>query len=192
MMNQSKAVGSVWYVAAVLPLVIGAGLAVSKVAGAIDSVEQMQRVVVPGAGEVTLAAGEYSVYGERRSTFQGTAYVVDALSVRCGVLDADGKPLELTTPSGSERYQIGGYAGDKLFHLVVPHDGKFQVTCESTGEQARTTIAIGTSAVWPMFVGIALGVLGFFVAGGAFTLVFVLRRRAYLRARAAAAGLPMM
>lgn len=175
-MNQTKALAGVWYLAALIPAALGVGIAVTRITGMLDKVAELPRVVVPGKGEVTLAAGDYAVFGETRSRYRGTSYLTSSLELRCQVTDAAGASLVLVQPTASEQYEVGEYAGHKMFSLAVPRGGTFEVACDGTGGPA--TLAFGDGLLWPLFAGIGGGVLGLLAGGGVFTFVFARRRKA--------------
>lgn len=186
MTNQSG-VRARWYLLALVPLAVGAGVMGFGLYGLFDAVRQMPRVVVPGSGEVTLEAGDYIAFGETHSRVGDNVYVVGSLQLRCGMRAAQGgEPVALTTPTMTSQYSGGGFAGQSMFALTIPRAGTYQVACEGTGGPA--TLAFGTG----IGTSIVVSVLSLFAGIGAavVTLVVVRRRRRRARAANELAGLP--
>jgi hypothetical protein len=175
-MNQVRGVRGWWYSVALVPFAIGIALFVHQVVGLIEAVDDMPRVVVPGQGDVVLAAGSHLIFGETESVYGGTAYVASELSLRCTVVDAtSGGGVPLAAPSGSAEYTVGGHSGRSMFEFTAPHEGRYHIDCDGTG--GPTTIAFGGAllgAALALFASLGGGIFGASVVWG---VVFLLRRR---------------
>lgn len=161
-----------WYLLALVPLGIGAVITVFSLRGLFDLIEHMPRVVVPGKGEIALEAGDHVVYGETQSLLNGTVYVSPSLQLRCGMRAPGGDPIELTAPSATTSYRIGGFAGQSMFKLTIPRAGTYLLACE--GDGAPATIAVGTGLGAELLIAV-VGLLG--GLGGVIVIVFIVRRR---------------
>src|SRR5689334_7369489 len=186
-MTNSSGVSGRWYLAALIPFAIGAGVVAGSAHSLVDDVERMPRVVVPGSGEVTLAAGDYTAFGESESHVGDTVYRASSLQVRCALRAVGGpEQVALTTPSGKVSYGFAGFQGRSMFALTIPRAGTYQLLCEGDGGPATVAFGqgIGTSIV--------LALLGGFggIGGAIATLLVVRRKRRRARAAQELGGLP--
>jgi hypothetical protein len=156
---------------ALAAVMIGVTIAVVGGLQLLDDVIDMPRVVVPGSGEVTLAAGDHVIYGESRSELDGTAYVVNSLQLRCAMQSSDGEPIALTAPSARVSYGIGGFSGESMFATTIPKAGRYQLRCDGQGGPA--TLAFGTRIGTEIVVMVVGGVGGML---GAVVILLVVRR----------------
>lgn len=163
-----------WYIAAVVPLVIGALVAWLGFSRLVDSIDSMQRLVAPGERDLVLDAGDYIVFGESESVVDGVAYANDRWSVRCSMA-LDGAPLELRTVTGRTTYSFGNHAGRAIFELTMPRSGTAHLACET--DQGKAVIAVGTGIGASIVIGVIGLVFGVLLAGGVFTIIFVKRRK---------------
>jgi hypothetical protein len=161
-----------WYFVALLPLVIGAGIAVLAFTRLIDSIEQMPRMVVPGEKTFTLPAGEYVIYAESQSTVDGVAYVNERFRVNCSLSASDSSPLPLSSHGGKLKYDLGDYEGGAIFDFELPADGTAKLACET--DQPKAVLAIGKSFAMTIVAGVVPLVFGLL---GALLAFFVIRRR---------------
>lgn len=167
---------------------VGAGLVASALAIALtgfyqmtDSVRGLQRLAMPGQGQVTLAPGRTTLYYEHRSTLRGTAYSAPAqMSITCRVTDAQERPQELAVSASSVQYAFGDFAGKSAFDLQLAGSGTYTVRCEA--EQPFVLAIGGGVGAW-----IVVAVVGGLVPGLGGVLVCVLvwvRRRRHRSTRA--------
>jgi hypothetical protein len=168
-------VRATWYLLALVPLAIGAGITILSLRGLADTVEGMPRIVVPGTGPFTLEAGEHVAYGELRSRLDGTVYAQASLQLRCAMTAPGGEAVELTAPAARTSYDFGAFHGESMFHLTIPQAGTYELACEGEGGPATLAIGRGLGGV----IGVTLGaMLGGVVAAVAIVIVVRRRRRA--------------
>lgn len=176
-MGTTGRVRATWYLLAAIPAAIGAAIAVSSVNDLLHWIEDMPRVVVPGTGDVELAAGDYFIYGETESTLGNAVYRTTSLELRCGVQALpDGESIALRQPSTNVRYRFGGHAGNSMFAVTIPHAGHYRMTCEGSGGPAPLAFGAG---IGTRIVLVVLGILGgIFGAIATAFVVWIIRRRA--------------
>jgi hypothetical protein len=162
-----------WYLAALVPLVIGVAVGLLSITRLMGAIEDMPRMMVPGSHAFALAADDYVVYGESKSVVDGQAIVNERFNVRCVLKDASGAPLALTAHAGSARYAIGSYAGESLFDFTLPAAGTVTLACEMN--DGKAVLAIGGGIGLSIVIGVVSTVLGFIAA--IITLVVVRKRR---------------
>lgn len=127
-----------------------AGLALST---ATSTMEGMQRVAMPGSGEIVLPAGPSSLYAESERDF----------TVECGAAG-----LALRQPPEPVTYSLAGHRGRKIYDVDVAQGGRYTLACKG---DAPFTIALGAGvgawqviavlAVIPLVIGIALVIATF-------------------------------
>lgn len=161
-----------WYFLALVPVLLGIAIAGATCSAMIGDIESMQRVVVPGEGQLELEAGEYVAYGETDSTVNGVVYTNTGFSVRCGLVGPDGAEVPLEQPTGKVSYTMGGYSGRNFFELTAPTKGTYTLRCEGT--DAPGVIAVG-KGVGSRIVILVLSALGGIIAG--VVTFFVIRRK---------------
>jgi hypothetical protein len=169
-----------WYV-------VGAGLMACATAIAItgfmqmnDAVGGLQRVVMPGRADVTLAAGRATIYAETRSVVGGRSYALaEATRFTC-TLARESKPIELRPPRAHVTYSFGDYAGENAFDVDIPAPGTYTLDCTAP---STVVLAIG-GGVGAWIVVALVGGLVPGLAGLAVILVVFLKRRAQMRRRA--------
>lgn len=144
-----------------------------------DSVSGLQRAVMPGRTEVTLAAGRTTIYLEHRSVVNGVPYELKPDRILCTFADAQRKPLELNQVMGRTKYSYGDYAGRSVFDVSIPAPGTYTIECTGSG-----VIAVG-GGVGTWIVVAVVGGLVPGLGGLALCLVVFLKRR-----RQARAGVP--
>jgi len=168
--------GRLWYLAALVPLVVGVVVIVTGLRGLADDVEHMQRVVVPGERTLKLDAGDYVIYGETVSRVDGVSYINESFNVRCGLSAADGTTINLEAKSSSSNYQLAGYKGQSMFNVTVPRAGDYHFACE--GDSKPAVLAFGHGFGMKLVFTILGGVFGLLLTGGVFLFVFLKRRKA--------------
>ena len=175
------------YLLALIPLALGAAICGWAVSGLLAEIERMPRVVVPGGGKVTLAAGDYIAFGESDSRVGDTVYRSGSFEVRCGMRSVEaGDQVALSKPSVHTSYSAPGFHGESLFELTIPRDGAYELRCEGSG--GPTTIALG-HCIGTSLVLLVVGVFGG-VGGAILTLAVVRRRRRRARVAAELTALP--
>jgi DHA1 family bicyclomycin/chloramphenicol resistance-like MFS transporter len=150
--------GRAWYLLGVVPLAVGAALFGHFLLETKHGVERMQRVVVPGEGDLRLEAGEYTGYGEVRSVVDGTAYRNDSFQLRCSLVDAEsGAEVQLVAASSRTTYSMFGYQGESLFEVDIPRAGTYHLSCK--GDDDLGVIAVGRGFFGAIIV-MVLSVIG--------------------------------
>jgi len=182
-MGTTRSVHGAWYLVAVIPAAIGTAIAINIVRDLVDQIDELPRAVVPGTGDVALEAGDYVVYGERESVHDGVAYRSPSLQLRCGMqalpdptTGAGGESVPLNAPSTRVSYGFGGYSGQSMFAVTIPHAGPYRVHCEGSGGPATLAFGIGIGARILNFVSAIL--VAAFGTIATIVVVRVLRRRA--------------
>jgi hypothetical protein len=154
------------YVVGALVMAGGCG---ASIGGAIwhslSGIGDMQRVIIPGAHELELAARSHTIYWESRSVVDGTAYINPGnASVRCGLSTASGESVDIRNASISEEYTFGSYHGESLFELDIVRPGTYRLSCEvSGGTTSEGVLAIGRGMA---LGGIMIGMVGAVFAFG--------------------------
>jgi hypothetical protein len=161
-----------WYFLALVPIALGAGVAGLTGLRLYGAVKDMPRVVVPGAGDVTLDAGDYVGYLEGRTVVDGTSYSAATLSVQCAVTGAGGPVALASGSSTSTSYSLGDYAGQSAYTLTIPTAGAYHVACN--GQGAPGALAFGHGIGTQIVTAVIAGLGGVF---GAIVVVFLVRRR---------------
>ncbi|HEY5951461.1 MAG TPA: hypothetical protein VIV40_38470 [Kofleriaceae bacterium] len=171
------ALNRAWYLALLAPLAL-CGLGVLAFLRLADNIDHMPRLVVPGESTLTLEARDYRVFAESESTVDGVAYANDHFSVRCAI-EANGKPLELATPTSRITYQLGGYAGRAIFVFTMPAAGTAKLACET--DDGKAVLAVGTGIGTSIVAAVLTLVFGVIGTIAAFVIVFLLWRRGLQR-----------
>lgn len=147
----------------------------------------MERVVVPGAGTVTLEeAGRYTIYHETRSTVGGRVYVVEdvaGLSVEL-TETATGEAVPLDAPGANATYELGGRSGRAVLGFEVERPGEYRLAADYGGGEGgpETVLAVGRG----LGTRIAMTVVGAIAAVSAgFALALALAAVTFFRRRKA-------
>jgi len=163
---------------------VAAGLIASAVTMAVvgftqmlATVENMQRVAMPGRAEISLPAGQSALYVESRSMIGGKPLEVSGeFQYRCGI-DEPTRKATLTKTATTVEYSIGDYAGTSAWDVDVEQAGRYTLVCEAPEPFA---IAVGRGVgAW-----IVIAVVGLvpFLAGVIIILVVFFKRRRQRRA----------
>ncbi|MEA2219239.1 MAG: hypothetical protein QOJ35_1865 [Solirubrobacteraceae bacterium] len=170
---------------------IGAGLVVLGVGGAIlwavlsfahivSTIDDFQRVEIPGAGKVRLEARKYIVYVEGPGADQHVP------AVRVQITDERTElPLPLSSYGGSLTYSFD-QTGSAQATVTAPRAGSYRVLAAGTAPGGGYAIALGES-VGGKIVGAILGALlvGAVLGGSGIALLIVTGvRRSRSRRRA--------
>jgi hypothetical protein len=162
-----------WYWLAVGLLLAGIAGGVAGCRAVIARVESLHRVVMPGKVEVTLPAGDITLYTEQRSIVDGKVYEITGdFQFRCAVADPAGKPLPLQKPTSSTRYSFGDHAGRNTFDLHADTAGTYVLACESP---KPFVIAIGSGIGTAIVICVLSGLIP--VLLGVVTFILVIARR---------------
>lgn len=144
-----------------------------------DSIEDLERVPIPGAATLELGEGRHTIYYERTEASPDSASDAPELDIRVAAVGAG--EADLTTHLGNVTYSLDGRAGASLEGLRVSRAGSYRI--EVAGEapaDARLAVGrgIGRGIFGLLLVTFAL-LLGPPAVGAAIALtVFLLRRSA--------------
>jgi len=133
---------------------------------AMSTMENMQRVAMPGRAEVALPAGPSTLYLETRSKIGDRMIETDGdFDVRCELAG-----LELQKPHSDVNYSLAGYKGHNAFDVTVATGARYTLTCASDGGKpfaiavgagVGAWIVIAVLAVLPLLAGLALLIVTF-------------------------------
>lgn len=166
--NKRRTAGA-WYL-------VGAGLMLSALTMSIvafssmrNTIEGMQRVVMPGKAKITLSIGTSTLYAEQRSRVAGTSYEIDAaFKYRCGV-DEKARKLDFKQANGKVTYSIGDFAGHDAWDVTVEEAGDYTLVCESektfvmaVGRGVGSAIVVAIIGLVPFVVGLAIVIVVYF------------------------------
>lgn len=177
--------GRGFYFVALLPMILGfAAMGIILATQLPKMKDGLQQIVVPGARELPLEPGGYTIFLETRSVVDGRAYAVDEVSgLQVRVEDADHTPVALSDPAASSTYSLGGRQGHSIRAFRIDRAGTYRIGAdydESGGPQA--VIAVGQGFVGRLLVSI-FSSLGAVFAGLALTVglliwIYISRHRA--------------
>lgn len=156
----------------------------------------MQRVVVPGSGEIALEKpGRYTIYHESRSVVDGRVYDVDDVAgLTVELVSAEtGETVPLGAPFGNTTYDLGGRSGRGVLAFEVDRPGAYRLSADYPGGSGPETVlavggGIGTRIAMTVVGSITLAGGAFLLALGIGIITFVRRRRARRRAAPPAIG----
>jgi hypothetical protein len=139
------------------------------------AINGLQRVVIPGRAQLTLASGRSTIYVETRSIAGGHVFP-DAPEVpfQCSLSDINDAPVKLDPPHGSTSYDYGDYAGRAAFDIEVPNPGYYTLGCTA---DRQLVIAVGGGLTASVLVAIIGGAIPGLTGVVLFLVVFVKRRR---------------
>lgn len=138
--------GKGWYWAAALIAGASTAAVVALIAWLAVSFDSNQQFLVPGRHTVELAAaGEYVVWNDHRTVFEGRTYDESEklpAGIQIAVVDvASGKPLEVASTSGStmtsgttERASFARFTIEKPGRYEITVSGEFEPRVFSTGK----------------------------------------------------------
>lgn len=130
-----------------------------------DSVDELQRLDVPGRGVFTLEEGDGSVYYEG----PGEPY----LTIRMN--GTDGTPVDVGQHGGEVTYDFGGHSGTSYFGYEIERAGEYEVEIDGP---SGGVIAFG-EGVGGQIVAAVVGALVIFFGclGAAIILLVITRKR---------------
>jgi hypothetical protein len=165
---------------AVVGIVGGIALLVSGVVRWSNTVEDFDRVSVPGTGEVQIdETGGYSIYHEYERDTSFRFYPPDP---DVTVTDPSGEEVVLDWYSGSVTYAVSGYEGEGLFTFDAEETGTYTVTTEGDSESVVAVgRGVGRGLAAPIVAGVAVGFIG--VVGGIVMAIVVGVKRSGHRRR---------
>jgi hypothetical protein len=181
---------AVGVVVILLGFAIGFGLMLPNLFGLLDGVRQVR---VPGEVELALEPGEYTVFHEYQTTFEGTLYSnTNITGLSLSVTGPDGAAVPIEPATVSSRYSISGRFGISVWQFVVTEPGTYDIAAAyppgSDGDPA--ILGIGSDFMSGL-VFMILRTVGITLAGGLIgALIIVMthvRRKRAMRAGAARA-----
>lgn len=166
------------YVLAATIGLVGSSLSVWRgCSSSMDSIRDMERVVMPGTGTVELPRGHHQVFLEAPSRVDGrTVGDTVARRVSCDFTTADGSAIVLSDTNRTESYNLGGYSGELQWELELEKPVPVTVQCTSE-TPGQWVIAIGEGfSVSVLMTGI-VGFAGSIMIGLAIFFFAFIRRR---------------
>jgi hypothetical protein len=165
---------------ALVGIVGGIALIVSGVVRLADTVEDFERVSVPGTGEVRIdETGGYSIYHEY-DQFGSSRFYPPEPDVT--VTDPSGTEVDLERYSGTVTYDFNNHEGEGLYTFDADETGTYTVTVEGDSESVVAVgRGVGRGLVTSILAGVAVGFIG--VVGGIVMAVVVGVKRSGNRRR---------
>ena len=142
-----------------------------------DSVDELQRLDIPGQGRFTLEEGKQSVYYEG----EGSG------NIRFAIVGPDGAEVPISQHSGEVTYTVGGRSGEGVFGYTIDEAGEYRVQVQGAiGGQVAFGDGVGDQIVKAVVGAMAIFGILMIIA----IVLFVRTARQRKRARAAAAPPP--
>jgi hypothetical protein len=140
-----------WYYGlAVLVFVVGAVFFVRILYKNLSSLtDTLIQVIVPGEKEITLSdVGKYTIFYEYQSVVDGKIYVTgDLAGLQCALTSKEtGANIELSRPTMSSTYAVGGRAGKSVLAFSIDQPGNYRFSAwYSEGQKGQEIVlAIGS------------------------------------------------
>ena len=121
-----------------------------------ETIEGMQRRLMPGSVEIALASGRTTLYLEEHSIFDGQVVDTPPFDVKCTCIDISGHPAPIGKPADNVRYSIDHFAGPDVADIMIPTPGTYVLACE--GSQPYV-LAVGAGIGNWKIVGIVGGMV---------------------------------
>jgi hypothetical protein len=155
-------------------------------------IQDLQRVPVPGTGEVTLTQpGAYVLFVEARGgccswTVGSQSGPLAGWSMRLVIRRADsGQEIPVSTWSGAPvSYGVGGHQGLTAGSFTIARPGTYVIQTSDVRPATVTDLAVGRNILWATLLPLVLLAAGFAAMLGAvvsFVITAVRRRRARRR-----------
>lgn len=138
-----------WYIVGGGLLMIAAALAGIGFTQSQSTVQDMQRMAMPGASEVVLPPGPTTLYVEG-----------DAEGITC-TLAGPGQVVQ--RPAEARAYDAGGYRGRALTDLQVPVGGTYTLACRGPAS-FQVAVGMGAGAARVLMLAALLPALGGLIA----------------------------
>ena len=146
--------------------------------------DALTRFVVPGEHQLSLAAGNYTIFHETESVVDGKVYSNPGLGGLTVAVTGPGGDTVPLTAAGSGHYTFGGHKGTSLFDFEASRAGDYTVTAQYAGDASGpdTVLAVGAGFMSSL-LGTIFGALGIAFAGSIIAAILVVmtlvrRRRA--------------
>ncbi len=163
----------------ILGLIGGAFFVVTLYTGIKKMNDSLIRFKVPGSTEITLSdAGEYTIFHEYKSTFDGEIYNSgdDVSNLLVKVTEkSSGTEVPLSTPSSSTTYNIGGQAGYSLLKFKITNPGVYIFDGEyKDGKGSEVILSVGCKVGALLLSTIGTSILILFITIGVSVTILVL------------------
>lgn len=167
-----------WYLLGVLLTV--AGIAVFVVLQ-ISKTDPDFRVVFPGQEDIELDEGEYTLFYEHTSLFNGVPFVTDPIvpALRFFVADTEEVGVPLETPTVNKMYDFDDRAGYSVVNFSIETAGTYTVGGIDPERTIRSffIFAVGKKTSGSLLIAIIALVGGVGTSAGLIGSTFVARRR---------------
>jgi hypothetical protein len=188
--------GRGWYVIAFVVMLVGAALAGLVAYRQLDGLgNHVPQLVVPGDADLTLSqAGTYTIYLEREAVVNGRVYAasdgIEGMRVR--IASAAGSPIEMSRPSVSSNYSIGGRSGTAVLAFTISDPGRYAFRADypdgSLEPQGVLAVGYGVPEKIMAAIATAIGIAGAgFLLGLIVAIMTFVKRRSFRRQSAATA-----
>jgi hypothetical protein len=179
-------VSRAWYVLCLVPAIAGGVVALRLIGRLDDQIAGMRRMVIPGNDAFVLTRGDYLVFGESETVFEGKPYTNDdfTFTTPCRLVDRQNRSLALDpiTSHTAATYDRGGYRGKAMFEFTVATAGEYALLCEGDGT-GHAVIAIGQGVRSQISLALLALAAGPGAGIAAFLVLYFRRRKAVQRAR---------
>ena len=139
------------------------------------------RVVFPGTEEIELDEGEYTLFYEHTSLFNGVVFQTDPIvpALRFFVADIEETGVPIETPSVNESYNFDGRAGYSVVNFSIESAGLYTIGGIDPEKTIRSffIFAVGKSTSGSLLIAIIALVGGLGTSAGLLTSTYVMRRR---------------
>jgi hypothetical protein len=167
-----------WYGVALLVLLAGSALSIVFIVRNIVRMSSgLQRVVVPGEGEIALKArGRYEIYYEHHSAIGDRVFMTgeDFPGLECRLVPKGSiVKVPLAPTSGTTTYEWGGHAGKAILGFRIDRPGEYVLSASYPRGRAGPDIvlAVGQGSVGGTLLAIFGGLAGIF---GSFIVAVVI------------------
>lgn len=158
--------------------VIATGMGIGYVIGRLVADDTLPRVVVPGAANLDLPAGRYTLYAQLSTDEGGPEPELGPVSgLDCRVTAPSGRPVEVGRTTGRTTVTVGTEVGHSMFRFRAATGGRHTLLCDYPVDGPSAVIAahrsgpsLGTVAMWAAAGGLIAGL-------GSAAVLLVWRRR---------------
>ncbi len=175
-----------YYGLAVLIIILGFFLFAWSLFSGISQMESsLVQFAAPGSAELDLAEpGEYTIFYENRTYFQGKSYITNELisGLQVAVVEkSTGRNLAVHSASGSFTYSLGSRSGRSIMAFDVEQPGIYQINATyARGTGPEVILAVGHGFAEGIFSGVLLSLAALFgsiILGGVVALLTYTKRK---------------
>jgi len=163
-------------------LFAGAGIAVFVVFQ-ISSTNPDLRMVLPGAQQLDLDAGDYTLFYEHTTILDGIVFATDSVvpGILFYVIGPDDNGVELKMPSSNRNYELDGRAGYSVVNFKIDDSGTYTVGGRYAEGQtdAVFVFAVGKSTSGSFLVAILSLLSGLGISLALLVSTFMKRKAGY-------------